>query len=368
MKLYYHHVGIPGSSEDFKKTVFGGKTIEIVEDNVSAAYPHKTEMLKLLRAHFPSNSFNCWGVPAGASSVIGNLKTGDAVLLVESTGKDGRVPALGVVVGFWRDELRGLSKALWGLNKFPYIFFFHTERLSLKWEQMRKQLGYKPKYNPRGKFLPVANNKLNSFGGVERYVEFLRTQYAESGSVLDTITVAEVQDEIGKVGTNYVKKIEKEISKIKQKTYDKTPKLTEGKAKRIKERTERPRSDAFRISVKKLYKSKCAICGFSLMSPDGKPAVDSAHIYPKELDGSDDFRNGICLCRMHHWAFDAGWLAIADDYTVIVRADLPESEEYDFIRNYAGQELTLPEQVEFAPHTTFLREHRKLKGFKCDAT
>jgi hypothetical protein len=364
MKLYYHHVGILGSSEDFKKTVFGHKPLEIVKDNVPNAYPHKAEMLKVLRANFSSNNFNCWGVPAGASSVIRNLNVGDAVLLVESTGKDGRVPVLGVVVGFWQDELKGLSKALWGLHKFPYIFFFNTERLSLKWEQMRKHVGYKPKYNPRGKFLSVADVKLDSFGGVERYIEFLRAHYAESGSVLDTITVGEVQDEIGKVGTNYIKKIEKEISKIKQSSLDKTPKLTEGKPKRVKERTERPRSAAFRVSVKKLYKSKCAICGFSLKSPDGTPAVDSAHIYPKEFDGSDDFRNGICLCRMHHWAFDAGWLSIADDFTVIVRDDLPESEEYDFIRNYEGQELTLPEQAEFAPHTTFLHAHRKLKGFK----
>jgi predicted restriction endonuclease len=42
----------------------------------------------------------------------------------------------------------------------------------------------------------------------------------------------------------------------------------------------------------------------------GKPEVQGAHIYPKGRDGSDDLRNGICLCRRHHWAMDAGWISI----------------------------------------------------------
>lgn len=364
MKLYYHHVGLVGANEDFKKTVFGRVPISVVKNNVNDKNPNKAEMLKVLKANFPDGKFNCWGVPSGASSVINNLDVGDAVLLVESTGGDGRVPALCRVVGFWKDELRQLSKALWGNDKFPYIFFFHTEKLNLTWKQMLSHLGYKPNFDPRGKFYSVADSKLTSLGGAERYVEYLRANHAESNDPLKTITPNDVQKEVGDVNARYVKDVEQEVSTIKQQSLGEIPKLTEGTGKKIKEVAERPRSAAFRVSVKKLYKSKCAICGSSLLSPNGKPAVDSAHIYPKEFDGSDDFRNGICLCRLHHWAFDSGWLSIADDYSIIVRKDLPSTEEYDFIRKYEGQEITLPEQMEFAPHPLFLSAHRKLKGFE----
>ncbi|HEV2881115.1 MAG TPA: HNH endonuclease [Pyrinomonadaceae bacterium] len=364
MNLYYHHVGKTGANEDFKKTVFSRVAISVVKDNVADSNPHKQEMLKQLKANFPSGTFNCWGAPVGAKDYMNTLEIGDAVLLVESAGKDGRVPALCQVVGFWRDEFRDLSQALWGADKFPYIFFFETERLNLTWQEMLQHVGYGSKYNPRGNFLRVADSKLDTFGGAERYIEYLRANFAESDDQLSSLSVDEVQKEVGKTNTAYVSKVKKEQSLIKQKSLDNTPRLREGAVKQVKKVVERPRSAAFRISVKKLYQYKCTICGFGLLAPDGQSAVDSAHIYPKELDGSDDFRNGICLCRLHHWAFDSGWMSIADDYIVLVRDDLPTAKEYDFIRNYAGQEIHLPQQVEFAPHSVFLRAHRKLKGFE----
>lgn len=364
MRLYYHHVGLKGATEDFKKTVFSSVPISIIQTAVNDESTHKAEMIEVLRANFPDGKFNCWGVPSGASNVINNLKEGDTVLLVESTGTDGRVPVLCKVIGFWKDELKVLSKALWGSEQFPYIFFFHTQRMVLTWDEFRDQLGYSPNFDPRGKFYSVADSKLESLGGPERYTNFLLTHYTEMSSGVDVLTSSDIKKEVGDVESKYVKEIEEEALSIKQRSLDKNPDLTEGTAKKKKEVRERPRSAAFRISIKKLYKFKCAICDTGLLSPNGQAAVESAHIYPKELDGSDDFRNGICLCRMHHWAFDVGWLSIADDYSLIVRDDLPISPDYEFIRKYAGQEIHRPMQSEFIPHQVFLRAHRKLKGFK----
>lgn len=364
MKLYYHHVGILGAKEDFKKTVFGKVPISVVRNNVDDKNPNKHEMLETLIANFPDGQFNCWGVPSGASNIINNLNTSDAVLLVESTSREGRIPALCKVVGFWKDEFNQLSNALWGNDKYPYIFFFRTEKLNLMWEEFLTHMGYKPKWDPRGKFYSVADSKLDSFGGAERYVEYLRANYAESIDLFKSITIADVEKELGSADEQFVNAVEQEVFNIKQLSLDNVPELTEGAVKKVKTVIEKPRSAAFRISVKKLYKNKCAICGYCLLSPDGKPALESAHLYPKEFDGSDDFRNGVCLCKLHHWALDSGWFSIADDYTVIVRTDLPLAEEYNFIRKYEGQEITLPEQIEFAPHPLFLRAHRKLKGFE----
>ena len=141
-------------------------------------------------------------------------------------------------------------------------------------------------------------------------------------------------------------------------------KLTEGLDRQTTQTSARPRSAAFEIGIKKLYGFRCAICGSGLRTPNGNPEVQSAHIYPKRLDGSDDVRNGICLCRMHHWAMDAGWLSIADDYTVLVRDDLPNRDDYEFIREYKGERLHLPSVAESTLDRMYLREHRRLVGFK----
>jgi putative restriction endonuclease len=101
-----------------------------------------------------------------------------------------------------------------------------------------------------------------------------------------------------------------------------------------------------------------------LRTPDGKAEVQSAHIFPKKLDGSDDVRNGICLCRRHHWAMDAGWISIADDYTVLVREDLPDDDDYRFIGDFEGEKIRLPSLPESAPDIMFLREHWILMGFE----
>lgn len=92
----------------------------------------------------------------------------------------------------------------------------------------------------------------------------------------------------------------------------------------------------------------------------GSAEVQSAHIYPKRLDGSDDARNGICLCRRHHWALDTGWISIADDHTILVRDDLPDHDDYQFIAVFAGERIRLPLHEEAAPHPIFLQQHRKL--------
>ena len=42
------------------------------------------------------------------------------------------------------------------------------------------------------------------------------------------------------------------------------------------------------------------------------------HIIPKRSQDTDDQRNGISLCRTHHWAFDRGLFGITDERKVYV--------------------------------------------------
>ena len=125
----------------------------------------------------------------------------------------------------------------------------------------------------------------------------------------------------------------------------------------------RVRSSAFRSAVKSAYEHRCAICGNSRESPSGTRDIEAAHIYPKRENGRDEIRNGLALCRLHHWAFDAGWLAISDDYRVLV-ADRPDLDGYEDFAALENERLTLPADEDKRPHATFLAAHRERHGFE----
>ena len=360
MRLFFHHVGQKGADEDFKKTVYKDIGIETVEGNVPVSYPHRDELLNQLRQGFPNGLFNCWGVPAGAKSVIKNLAAGEVVLLVHSATEYGQVPVLCQVRVFRPDELRDLSFALWGNQKFPYIFFFRTEELTLSWPELREHLGYAPNFDPRGNFYSVAPHRLDDFGGVEAYVQGLRHNYARN-DLYAPITKEELLELDG--GEHLDEAEVNQALPLDEVEAEQPPSLTEEDEQEPILVSRTPRDAKFRILVRRAYGSKCAVCGSGLRSAKDEPEVQSAHIYPKKHKGKDHPQNGLCLCRRHHWALDAGWMALSDDHRILVHHDLPEQEDYEFIREYAGAKITLPADKTATPHPVFLQAHRELMGF-----
>lgn len=125
----------------------------------------------------------------------------------------------------------------------------------------------------------------------------------------------------------------------------------------------RVRSSAFPKTVKAAYDAQCAICGKSRDSPDGTIDIEAAHIFPKRENGRDTVQNGLALCRLHHWAFDSGWLAVTDDYRILV-ADRPDLEGYEEFASLENESLTLPTKTEHRPHAKFLAAHRERHGFE----
>lgn len=72
-----------------------------------------------------------------------------------------------------------------------------------------------------------------------------------------------------------------------------------------------PKSARFRSEVRDAYRATCLMCGdrfpptsFSL------PGVDAAHILPWSQYDLDEVHNGLCLCKLHHWAFDEALLVL----------------------------------------------------------
>ena len=148
------------------------------------------------------------------------------------------------------------------------------------------------------------------------------------------------------------------------------PELTEDKALTRTQR--KARDSALPDQIKALYNNSCAICGISLLPPSNKKIspkytteAQCAHIFPVSEGGRDDVRNAICLCRLHHWAFDVGWFTISDNHTIIIRNDLPREEQYTNIRKYAGKKLVIfPPIIDLYPHSCYLTAFRKKMGFE----
>ena len=361
MELYLHHVGQAGSDEDFPKTVFADVDLARIEAALPPDDPTRDEIVRTLRARFPGGACNCWGVPIGARWPIAHLGHGDAVLLVESVSGDGSVPALCPDVRYWNRAYHQVSEELWGNPRYPYVFYFRTEPLDLTWREMCADLGYRFNWSPRN-FFRIPVERVEPFGGPEGYLRRLRERHGRTPASLAPVDAADLA-RLGEEADLSAEGVNRELAVLAARLA-RPPELTEGLDPEVRQVVARPRSAAFRVAVKRLYGERCAVCGSGLRGPDGTPEVEAAHIFPKALDGSDDPRNGLCLCRRHHWAFDAGWMAVADDRTVLVRPDLPHGDDYAFIRECAGRSLLPPGDARWVPAPLYLGHHRAAHRFE----
>jgi putative restriction endonuclease len=85
----------------------------------------------------------------------------------------------------------------------------------------------------------------------------------------------------------------------------------------------------FRERVLAAYRQQCALCRLR-----HEELLDAAHIIPDGEDGGDPVvRNGLALCKLHHAAFDAYFLAIRPDYTVEVRRSILDEHDGPMLRH-----------------------------------
>lgn len=133
-----------------------------------------------------------------------------------------------------------------------------------------------------------------------------------------------------------------------------------------------PAAAAFRRRVREAYNSTCLVCGIRLpQSPHCRvPGVDSAHILPWATHDMDVTSNGVCLCKMHHWAFDQQLITITHEdgnYHVRVtdraRAALG-AEAVAILEAHQGVVLRarLPQNPQHWPRPQFLNELYNLVG------
>ena len=65
----------------------------------------------------------------------------------------------------------------------------------------------------------------------------------------------------------------------------------------------------FSLEVRQAYNHRCAFCGTTLGGVPGiRSGIDAAHILAWSKHDLDVVTNGLALCKLHHWAFDAALL------------------------------------------------------------
>lgn len=125
---------------------------------------------------------------------------------------------------------------------------------------------------------------------------------------------------------------------------------------------EKKRERAFSRAVMNLYDYTCAACHYRVIAPNGRTAVDAAHIYPFAESQDDSIGNGISLCKLHHWAFDQGLFSINDNYKIVVANSFTESGNDRFsLKHLQSQPILLPKEKPFRPSLTMIRWHRDNK-------
>jgi|GEM_PF-1528783 putative restriction endonuclease len=73
------------------------------------------------------------------------------------------------------------------------------------------------------------------------------------------------------------------------------------------------RDPNFRKTVYQAYDNRCAMCGIQL------ELIEAAHIVPHAHDkGTDEVSNGVCLCALHHTAYDRALVYFDEELNIVI--------------------------------------------------
>ncbi|MDZ4255330.1 MAG: DNA (cytosine-5-)-methyltransferase [Sulfuritalea sp.] len=119
---------------------------------------------------------------------------------------------------------------------------------------------------------------------------------------------------------------------------------------------QRVKQQFFRRAVLSSYRGRCCMSGVS------EPRLlIASHIVPWSKDKTNRLNpsNGLCLSALHDRAFDAGLIALTDDFKILI-ADALQSRTDALIRtailSLQGKAIEIPER--FVPNAAFIARHR----------
>ena len=125
------------------------------------------------------------------------------------------------------------------------------------------------------------------------------------------------------------------------------------------------RDAGFKDRIYDVYGGRCAICSIQL------ELVEAAHIIPHSHEkGTDDIKNGVCLCALHHKAFDNGLIYIKDDYSIQINSSkvkyLEKIHRDGGISRFSNlqqeEKIKLPSSHIYYPSTDFIKIANHIRG------
>ena len=119
------------------------------------------------------------------------------------------------------------------------------------------------------------------------------------------------------------------------------------------------RSAGFRRAIMEIYTYTCAVCELNIRASSGESVTDAAHIIPFFVSYNDDIRNGISLCKSHHWAFDTGLISVNAEYQVIVSPSMSDQVPPEWTSELRDRQIWLPEEEACFPAQDALTWHRQ---------
>lgn len=129
------------------------------------------------------------------------------------------------------------------------------------------------------------------------------------------------------------------------------------------------REKAFRKIVLEEYRNLCVVCHSKFfLKLEGKDALveaEAAHIISVEAHGPDDPRNGLSLCKRHHWAFEQGLFTITDATAVKISPSVLSAERRRFdLEEYDSAPIISPVDYICRPNEDALHWHQRNKFLK----
>ena len=209
--------------------------------------------------------------------VLNKMETGDYLMLLESTD----FTYCGQVIHRVTNMCPELSTHIWGEQRFPITIFLQGELIEYGWDQFVADFNFASNYHMRGNTANV---------GPERMAE---SKFVDENAFIAKLLTTK--------GTN---PLDQEIDfRV----------FTEGLEMHLRLVKQRERDHKFRDKLFTTYDSKCAFCDLDIVV-----ALEAAHVVPRHKNGTDDSRNGLILCAVHHRIFDANAVGIEPhDLTIV---------------------------------------------------
>ena len=120
------------------------------------------------------------------------------------------------------------------------------------------------------------------------------------------------------------------------------------------------RSKGFSRVIRHIFNDTCTVCGNRVITPNGNSIVDAAHIIPWSDYKNDDPRNGISLCKSHHWMFDNFMFTINEGHELQVSKYLNSSKNIiSGLEEKRNKKILLPDNPDYYPAIDAILLHNK---------